>query len=143
MAILAEPELARASVGRGSTLRLYLAAVCLSAFLLFAVQPMFTKTVLPVLGGSPAVWSVALAFFQGLLLAYAHLLTRHASTRSAMLIHIGVMLAATNALPIGLAAGWTSPPPTGEAFWLLGVFATSVGLPFFAVAANGPLLQAW
>src|SRR4051794_27057514 len=137
MAVSAGPELARPSVAGAAVLRLYVVAVCLSAFLLFAVQPMFTKTVLPVLGGSPAVWSVALAFFQAALLAgycYAHLLIRHASTRAAMAIHLCVMLAAATALPIGIPSGWTKPPPAGEAVWLIGLFTVSVGLPFFAVA---------
>ena len=69
---------------RAATVPLFAAALFLSALLLFAVQPMFTKMVLPVLGGSPAVWSIALVFFQALLLAgycYAHLLARYASTR--------------------------------------------------------------
>ena len=52
-------------------------------------------------------------------------------------------IAACFALPLHIAAGWGAPPPVGEAFWLLGLFAASIGLPFFALAANGPLLQAW
>jgi hypothetical protein len=60
-----------------------------------------------------------------------------------MAIHLCVMLAATAALPIGIPSGWTKPPAAGEAVWLIGLFTVSVGLPFFAVAANGPLLQAW
>src|SRR3954470_5312226 len=102
--------------------------------------------VLPVLGGSPAVWSIALVFFQALLLAgycYAHLLARYASTGAALALHLGLMLGAALSLPIAIPAGWTSAPADGEAFWLLGLFAVSVGLPFFALAANGPLLQAW
>ncbi len=125
---------------------LFAAALFLSALLLFAVQPMFTKMVLPVLGGSPAVWSIALVFFQALLLAgycYAHLLARYASTGAALALHLALMLGAGLTLPIAIPAGWTSAPADGEAFWLLGLFAVSVGLPFFALAANGPLLQAW
>jgi hypothetical protein len=131
---------------RAATLPLFAAALFLSALLIFAVQPMFTKMVLPVLGGSPAVWSIALVFFQALLLAgycYAHLLARYASTRAALGLHLGLMLGAALSLPIAIPAGWTSAPADGEAFWLLGLFAASVGLPFFALAANGPLLQAW
>jgi hypothetical protein len=129
-----------------AALPLFAGALFLSAFLLFAVQPMFTKMVLPVLGGSPAVWSIALVFFQTLLLAgygYAHLLARHASTRTAMAVHLLLILAAASCLPIGLPEAWARAPAEGEAFWLLGLFTVSVGLPFFAVAANGPLLQAW
>ncbi len=80
-------------------------ALLLSAFLLFSVQPMFTKMVLPRLGGSPATWSVALVVFQALLLGgylYAHLLARHLGTRAALAVHLGLMLVAALALPIGL-----------------------------------------
>jgi hypothetical protein len=128
------------------TLPIFVAALFLSAFLLFGVQPMFTKMVLPVLGGTPAVWSVAMVFFQALLLAgylYAHLLTRWLDIRLAGIVHLALMASAFAVLPIALAAGWGKPPASGEAFWLLGVFAVSVGLPFFAIAGNAPLLQAW
>src|SRR6266446_4007685 len=122
------------------------AAIFLSAALLFAVQPMFTKMVLPRLGGAPQVWSVAMVFFQAALLAgygYAHLLTRYAPGRKSVLIHLAVMIAASLTLPLSIASGWGRPPEVGEAFWLLGLFAVSIGLPFFALAANSPLLQAW
>src|SRR5882757_4364929 len=129
----------------------FIAAIFVSAALLFMVEPMFTKMVLPRFGGAPSVWSVAIVFFQGALLAgyaYAHLLTRYAlrrynSSRSAVGIHLAVMIAACFALPISIAAGWGQPPDAGEAFWLIGLFAASIGLPFFALAANSPLLQAW
>jgi hypothetical protein len=120
--------------------------IFLSASLLFSVQPMFAKIVLPSLGGAPAVWSVALVFFQGALLAgylYAHLLTRYLPGRQSVVIHVLLMLAATLALPLGMAAGWGRPPADGTELWLLGLFAVSIGLPFFALSANAPLLQAW
>ena len=122
------------------------AAIFVSAALLFAVQPMFTKMVLPRLGGAPSVWSVAMVFFQAALLAgyaYAHLLTRYAPGRMSVVIHLAVMIAACLFLPLSIATGWGRPPPVGEAFWLLGLFTVSIGLPFFALAANSPLLQAW
>src|SRR5262245_54249516 len=121
-------------------------AIFLSAALLFAVQPMFTKMVLPRLGGSPQVWSVAMVFFQTALLAgyaYAHVLTRLAPQRWAIVIHVAVMVAACLMLPLAIASGWGKPPAVGEAFWLIALFAVSIGLPFFALSANGPLLQAW
>src|SRR5512145_2310261 len=128
----------------GALLAAYGGAIFVSAALLFAVQPMFTKMVLPQLGGSPAVWSVAIVFFQAVLLigyAYAHLLTSYAPTRVSLFIHVAVMGAATLALPLAIAASWGRPPTEGEALWLLGLFAVSIGLPFFALSANGPLLQ--
>jgi precorrin-6B methylase 2 len=124
----------------------FFAAILMSAGLLFAVQPMFTKMVLPRLGGAAAVWSVAMVFFQATLLAgyaYAHLLTRFAPGRRAVLIHLSVLLIACFVLPLHLPSGWGQPPLRGQAFWLLGLFAASIGLPFFALAANGPLMQAW
>lgn len=121
-------------------------AIFTSAFLLFAIQPMFTKMILPQLGGSPAVWSVAMVFFQAVLLMgylYAHLSTRYLAPHTAIYVHVGLLLVTFIALPISIASGLGKPPAEGQAFWLIGVFTFSVGLPFFAVAGNGPLLQAW
>src|SRR5215475_4516754 len=90
------------TIAFGPLLAVFTAAIFVSAALLFAVQPMFTKMVLPQLGGSPAVWSVAIVFFQAVLLAgyaYADVLTRHAPTRVSLIIHLAVMVAATLFLP--------------------------------------------
>src|SRR5438128_6024897 len=136
----------RPTAAQGGLLPVLTGAIFLSAALLFAVQPMFTKMVLPRLGGAPSVWSVAMVFFQAALLAgygYAHLLTRYAPGRISVVIHLAVMIGACFALPLHIATGWGKPPEVGEAFWLLGLFAVSIGLPFFALAANSPLLQAW
>ena len=118
----------------------------LSALLLFAIQPMFAKMVLPVLGGSPSVWSVSIFFFQSALLAgylYAHLLINKAPPHLTGLIHLAVCLVAFICLPIGMVT-WLGEPPPGEPYlWQLGMFAVSIGLPFVAVSANAPLLQAW
>src|SRR5258705_9853998 len=124
----------------------FTAAIFLSAALLFAVQPMFAKLVLPRLGGTPAVWSVAMVFFQAALLAgygYAHLLARTAPGRRSVIVHVALMALACLWLPLAVASGWTRPGDTREAFWLLGLFAVSIGPPFFVLAANAPLLQAW
>jgi hypothetical protein len=124
----------------------YVAAIFVSAALLFAVQPLFAKMVLPRLGGTPAVWSVAMVFFQAMLLAgyaYAHALTRFLPGKLSVVVHIVVMVVATFALPLGIAAGWGRAPAQWQEIWLLGLFAASIGLPFFALSANGPLLQAW
>ena len=136
----------RRDPGRTLLLATFTAAIFTSAALLFMVQPMFTKMVLPRLGGAPSVWSVAIVFFQAALLAgyaYAHWLTRCASPRVSAAIHLAVMIAASLALPLSIAAGWGRPPARGEALWLIALFAASIGLPFFALAANSPLLQAW
>jgi hypothetical protein len=124
----------------------YTAAIFVSALLLFSVQPLFTKMVLPRLGGSPAVWSVAMVFFQTLLLAgyaYAHLLMQIKNRKIAVAVHLLLLVLALSTLPLSIAGGFGEPPTSGYAFWLLGLFAVSIGLPFFALAANNPLLQAW
>jgi hypothetical protein len=124
----------------------YTAAIFTSALLLFSVQPLFTKMVLPRLGGSPAVWSVAMVFFQSLLLggyAYAHFLMQIRNRVIPVVIHLALLALALLTLPLSIAAGWGEPPASGYAFWLLGLFVVSIGLPFFALAANNPLLQAW
>src|SRR6516164_9782297 len=127
-----------AAQSHAALLATFTGAIFLSAALLFLIEPMFTKMVLPRLGGSPSVWSVAMVFFQSMLLAgyaYAHALTRYAPARLAVLVHLAVMALAASTLPLALASG--------ETLWLIATFTTSIGLPFFALAANGPLLQAW
>ena len=128
-----------------SSVVVFTATTFLSALLLFSIQPMFAKMVLPVLGGSPSVWAVAMCFFQGALLAgycWAHLLTRY-FPRYAVATHLTFGALALLALPIGLPSSWGEPPPGDPYFWQLGLFAIAVGLPFVAVAANAPLLQSW
>src|SRR5262244_3971437 len=131
---------------RAMLLATFTAAITLSAALLFMVQPMFTKMVLPRFGGAPSVWSVAIVYFQTALLAgyaYAHVLTRYAGPRASVVIHLAVMIAALFALPLSIPTGWDRPPEAAQALWLMGLFTASIGLPFFALAANSPLLQAW
>src|SRR5215470_16669132 len=113
---------------RAMLLATFTAAITLSAALLFMVQPMFTKMVLPRFGGAPSVWSVAIVFFQTALLAgyaYAHLLTRYAGARASVVIHPAVMIAAAFALPLSIAAGWDSPPAGARALWRKGLFSVS------------------
>jgi hypothetical protein len=125
---------------------LYGATLFASALLLFVVQPMFAKMVLPRLGGAPSVWSVAMVFFQGALLVgygYAHVLSRALAPGRAALVHLIVLAVAALTLPIGIAAGFERPPESGVAFWLVGLFAASIGLPFVVLSASAPLLQNW
>lgn len=137
----------QSSAGRNRlVLVVYTAAIFVSALLLFSVQPLFTKMVLPRLGGSPAVWSVAMVFFQSLLLAgyaYAHYLARVSNPVIAVAGHLVLLTVALLSLPLSIASGWGEPPTSGYAVWLLGLFVASIGLPFFALAANNPLLQTW
>jgi hypothetical protein len=109
---------------------LFTATIFLSALLLFLVQPMFAKMVLPRLGGAPQVWSVAMVFFQAALLAgyaYAHLLVRHLSPGRGALIHLAVLAAAATCLPIAIAQGFGVPPTSGITIWLIGLFTVSIG----------------
>ena len=125
---------------------LFTATIGLGALLLFWLQPMFAKMTLPLLGGAPAVWSTALVFFQATLLAgyvYAHLSLRWLGPRRQSLCHLGLVLLAVLALPVAVAEGWTPPAETPPVPWLLALLAVSTGLPFFALAATAPLLQAW
>ncbi len=125
---------------------LYGLTLFVSALLLFSIQPMFAKMVLPKLGGAPAVWSVAMVFFQTVLLAgyaYAHLLNRALRPRRAAMFHLVLIGITAMMLPIAIAPGWGAPPPDGTALWLFGLFAVSIGLPFFTLSASAPLLQSW
>jgi hypothetical protein len=147
--IASDPSVATDRISAGPNrlvLVVYTAAIFVSALLLFSVQPLFTKMVLPRLGGSPAVWSVAMVFFQSLLLGgygYAHYLMQIRNRMIPVAVHLVLLVIALLTLPLSIASGWGEPPTSGYAFWLLGLFAISIGLPFFALAANNPLLQAW
>lgn len=142
----AETTLPREHTRSQSIAPLFIATLFLSATLLFAVQPMFAKMVLPRLGGAPGVWSVAIVFFQAVLLLgylYAHLVTRFFSLRTGAIVQIVVLAFGLLFLPLALSQSWGQPPEEGHIVWLLGLFGVSVGIPFFALSANAPLLQAW
>lgn len=123
----------------------YATAVFCSAFLLFLVQPVFSRMVLPLLGGSPAVWNTCMLFFQAALLAgylYAHLTTRWLRPRAQATLHLGLMATAAIVLPVSV--GEAAPSGGGSPItWLLLLMATTVGLPFFVLSGTGPILQRW
>ena len=122
----------------------YAATILLSAFLLFQVQPLIAKFILPWFGGSAAVWSAALLFFQLLLLAgyfYAHVLIRYVKPQMQFWVHSALLLISLATLPIvPHAVKVSSGDPTGQ---ILLVLAASVGLPYTLLSATSPLLQAW
>src|SRR5215216_5414625 len=127
---------------------LFAAALFVSAFLLFWVQPMVGKMVLPLLGGTPAVWNTCMLFFQAALLAgyaYTLALTRWLSPRAQASVHAGLLVAAALALPVALGAGAAGGAPEGgsPAWWLLKTLLVTVGPPFFVLSASAPLLQQW
>jgi len=125
---------------------LFTVTIFLGALLLFLVQPLVGRMLLPLLGGAPAVWNTVLVFFQAALLAgygYAHLSTRWLGVRRQVWLHWVVMLMPLTVLPISVPAGW-EPPAAGHPLgWLLATLAVVVGAPFFVVAATSPLLQRW
>ncbi len=134
------------SIVSAAPVGLFAATLFISATLLFWIQPLFAKMVLPLLGGSPSVWNTAIVFFQAVLLAgygYAHLLIRQCGQRSQIVLHLGVLAVVALALPVGVAHGWRPDAGTPPSLWLLGLLGASIGAPFFAVSATAPLLQRW
>lgn len=122
------------------------ATVLVSAFLLFLVQPMISKMILPWFGGSPAVWTTCMLFFQVFLLAgyaYAHFLDRLPSTRSQGTLHLILLVAALFVLPITPGVAW-KPIGSDQPQWhILLLLTVCVGLPYFLLASSAPLIQAW
>ena len=125
---------------------LFVATVFMSAGLVFLVQPMVAKLVLPLLGGGSSIWNTSMAFFQIALLAgygYAHALQRIGSIRTQALLHGGVLLLAALTLPLRIN-GWAGAPTSNHpTLWLLAVLTTSIGGPFAVLSATAPLVQAW
>jgi hypothetical protein len=141
-----QTAVARAGAASRLAPPLFAAVLFVSALLLFAIQPMFTKMVLPRFGGSPSVWSTAMVVFQALLFAgylYAHVMVRTLSPGRAALVHLLLLAGVAMTLPLGIAAGFEQPPVTGVTAWLVGLFVLSIGLPFVALSASAPLLQNW
>jgi len=125
---------------------LYSATIFVSATLLFLVQPMFARMVLPMLGGSPAVWNTAMVFFQAALLAgyaYAHGTTTWLGVRRQSMLHLVVMLLPLAVLPLAIPAGTAPPSTANPVVWVLGLMAMVVGLPFLVVSTTSPLIQKW
>lgn len=139
-----------AALSRAGALRappaLFAVTVFASAALVFMVEPMVAKLVLPLLGGASSVWNTSLAFFQAALLAgyaYAHLLQRIGRVRLQAVVHCMVVAAAALVLPLRIDELFGPPSSEHPALWLLGVLAASVGAPFAVLSATAPLVQAW
>jgi len=125
---------------------LYALTILVSAFLLFQVQPMIAKIILPWFGGSAAVWTTCMLFFQLALLLgylYAHALIRFARPRVQMIVHIALLAVSALALPIYPRLAWKPVGTEEPTRAILVLLAVTVGLPYFLLSTTGPLLQAW
>src|SRR5215475_11585682 len=125
---------------------LFVCTLFLSSTLLFLVQPMIAKMVLPLLGGTPAVWNTCMVFFQATLLLgylYVHALTKWLRLAQQATVHAALVTASLLMLPVALAAHDDPPAGGTPIFWLARVLVVSVGVPFFVVSTTGPLLQRW
>ena len=120
--------------------------IFLSAGLLFFIQPLFAKLVLPILGGSSSVWTTAMLFFQSVLVVgyiYAHLSTKYLPIKWQLGLHIALWACALIFVPISVQMNWISDPSKISTGQTLIIFAIGVGVPFAVLAANAPLIQKW
>jgi SAM-dependent methyltransferase len=125
---------------------LYASTIFLSAFLLFQVQPILGKTILPWFGGSAAVWSTCLMFFQVLLVlgyAYATWSSRHLTPKQQTLVHVSLLGVSILLLPVAPNPNWKPSGAADPTFRILGLLAVTVGLPYFLLSATSPMLQVW
>jgi SAM-dependent methyltransferase len=125
---------------------LYALTIFTSAFLLFLVQPIMAKQILPWFGGSAAVWTTCLVFFQFLLLfgyAYSDWTTRHLKPRQQLIAHAVLLVASLASLPILASSSWKPVGDEEPALRILGLLTATIGLPYFLLSTTGPLVQAW
>ncbi|CAN5648263.1 fused MFS/spermidine synthase [soil metagenome] len=139
-----QDDAATSAAGRSPLL--FALTIFASASLVFLVEPMIAKLVLPLLGGGPSIWNTSLAFFQFALLAgygYAHLLQRVGSIRMQAGIHLAALVLAALVLPLHVTGVFGAPSSEHPALWLLGVLSVTIGAPFAVLSATAPLVQAW
>ena len=125
---------------------LFALSIFTSAFLLFMVQPLFSKIVLPSLGGASAVWITLMFVYQGLLLlgyGYAHALSHWVPQRLQIPLHLLLLIASFLMLPLAAHADLTLPETAHPILWLIKTALLGVGLPFFVLSATSPLIQHW
>jgi predicted O-methyltransferase YrrM len=125
---------------------LYALTIFTSAFLLFLVQPIMAKQILPWFGGSAAVWTTCLVFFQFLLLfgyAYSDWTTRHMKPRHQSVLHVVLLCASLFSLPILADPAWKPSGDDDPTLRILGLLGVTIGLPYFLLSTTGPLVQAW
>ena len=125
---------------------LFASTILLSAFLLFLVQPIIAKQILPWFGGTSAVWITCLVFFQVVLLAgytYAHVITRRLAPRTQALLHIALLAASLLFLPIVPSPALKPTAEADAALRIIVLLVATIGLPYFLLSSTGPLLQKW
>ena len=125
---------------------LYAATIFFSAFLLFLVQPITAKQILPWFGGSAAVWTTCLVFFQTTLLlgyAYSDAVTRRLSAKAQVGLHVALLAASCALLPIVPGIQWKPLGTENPSLRILGLLAATIGLPYFLLSTTSPLVQAW
>lgn len=124
----------------------YALTIFLSAFLLFQVQPVIAKMILPWFGGTAAVWATCLLFFQSALLLgyfYSHGIVKRLKPRQQWMLHSALLLVCLALLPITPNPAWKPLTPDAPIFRILGLLAATIGLPYFLLSTTGPLIQAW
>lgn len=129
-----------------SIIILFAATLFVSASIMFVLQPMFGKILLPLLGGSPAVWNTCMVFYQTILFLgylYAHLISTRQNNHRQILIHTVIIVISFLALPLALPENTIPPTDSDPTLWLVGILSLSIGLPFFVVSTTSPLLQKW
>jgi hypothetical protein len=134
------------NTGSRSLAIVYATTIFTSAFLLFQVQPLIGKYILPWFGGSPAVWTTCMLVFQVLLFggyAYAHLTTRYLQPRHQGYLHVALLVLALLTLPITPDPSWKPTSGDGAAWRIMLLTLSSVGLPYFILSSTGPLVQGW
>ena len=125
---------------------LFASTLFLSATLMFILQPMFGKILLPLLGGTPAVWNTCMVFYQTLLFLgylYAHRLSTHSNHQRQIQIHTALLIFSFIALPVGLSNNINPPTDSNPTLWLIWTLFIAIGVPFFVVSTTAPLLQKW
>ena len=124
----------------------YALTIFTGAFLLFQVQPLIGKYILPWFGGGPGVWTTCMLFFQVLLLggyAYAHFTSRWLKPRTQAVVHLVLLAASLALLPITPGDAWKPAPGGNPIVQILTLLTVSLGLPYFVLSATGPLIQQW
>ena len=134
------------SKNNAATVFLFAFTLFASASLMFVLQPMFGKILLPLLGGSPAVWNTCMVFYQSLLFMgylYAHFLSTRFVASKQIIVHATLLVISLMALPLGLPENISPPTESDPTLWLVTTLFIAIGLPFFVVSTTSTLIQKW